>query len=206
MFSSIAQFIRSCQDDGDEYKYQDDEEDDEPMENYDDEFGDAGRRRSQRTAVKNANNKRSGGDWRIERRSTRLNANADFAEDGPSSAKRARTEERSVSEGPSETMASPVVVNGTSSKKNGLTSVRDNEVVVEQIPGKKKSKFWYYAVEPTAGPAPSSPAQSTGTENLDLNGLELNGKPEDDDGVNGHHNGFYKPNGDGSKVALQVQA
>ncbi|KAL5494905.1 hypothetical protein ACEPAI_367 [Sanghuangporus weigelae] len=194
------------EDEGDEYKYQDDEDEEEQMDFYDDDLGDVGRRRSQRVVTKNANNKRFGGDWKVERRSTRLNTTVDIAEDGPSSAKRARTEERSISEGPSDSMASPVVSNGSSSKKNGLTAVRDKEVVVEQIPGKKKSKFWYYAVEPASGPVPSSPAQSTGTENLDLNGLELNGKPEEDDGINGLQNGFHKTNGDGPKAAFEVEA
>lgn len=36
-------------------------------------------------------------------------------------------------------------------KTSGAAAVKPTEVVVEQVAGKKKSKFWYYAVEPTNG-------------------------------------------------------
>ena len=191
-------FLTFFKDDGDEYKYQDDEDDEDNLELGDDEIDaiTGGRRRSQRTATRNANGKRSleaFGDWRGERRSTRLNTNPDGLE---GSSKRARTEERSISSAASDTMVSPVP-SGTlgTSKKNGSSGIRDNEVVVEQVAGKKKSKYWYYAVEPASEPTPSSPAQSSTAENLDLNELKLNGKVEDDIRTNGHQNDDYEMNG-----------
>lgn len=114
----------------------------------------AGQRRSQRTSTRNSNGKRNpdvSTDWRVERRSSRLGANIDATEDGHWT-KRARTEERSVSSAPSDSLASPVVSVNESQppKKSGAAAVRPNEVAVEQIAGKKKSKFWFYAVEPSA--------------------------------------------------------
>ncbi|EJD03578.1 uncharacterized protein FOMMEDRAFT_105676 [Fomitiporia mediterranea MF3/22] len=196
------------EDDGDEYKYQDDDDDEEHMELDGEEYG-IGRRRSERTATKNANGKRGSDgfvDWRVERRSTRLGKNPDFTIDGGPSTKRARTEERSVSSAPSDTMVSPVMSgnNNGPSKKNGITNVKENEVAVEVVPGKKKSKFWYYAVEPAPGPTPSSPAQSSSTENLDLNGLELNGKAENGTAVNGYQNSVQETNGSGLDAVVEM--
>ena len=72
--------------------------------------------------------------------------------------KRARTEESTTSSGsvglPGPEVAPP---EGEQKVKNeGATAMKPSEVPMEQVNGKKKSKFWYYAVEPVAGPARSS--------------------------------------------------
>lgn len=52
--------------------------------------------------------------------------------------------------------------NGSGSNKkikiNGAAAVKPTETAVEAIAGKKKSKFWFYAVEPV--PGASAPAAS----------------------------------------------
>lgn len=73
--------------------------------------------------------------------------------------KRARTEERSVSSAPSDSLP----LGGTNPQINGLktrgaAAVKPNEVIVEQVAGKKRSRFWYYAVEPTSETSVASPA------------------------------------------------
>lgn len=165
--------------------YQEDPGEDEDADLDEDEFNDgfgnaAGRRRSQRTSTRNANGKRNSdalGEWRGERRSSRLGSNNDAISDGPST-KRARTEERSASSAPSDTLVSPVLSSNGTLPKKGAASVRPNEVVVEQLAGKKKSKFWFYAVEPTA----ESAALGGATIEAPLtNGV----KPE----LNGYQNG-----------------
>lgn len=127
-------------------------------------------RRSQRTSAINANGKRVSdayGEWRGERRSSRLGTNPDIVE-GPS-AKRARTEE-SVSSAPSDSMVivSPTstTTNGTASTtKNSAAAVKPTEIAMEQVAGKKKSKFWFYAVEPAPTPAGTVPTSSPHTSN-----------------------------------------
>lgn len=179
--------LRFFQEEGDEYTYQDDEDDDDRLEIDGDEFGDGiSRRRSQRTSTRNANGKRTSdalGEWRGERRSTRLGTNPDPVNEGPST-KRARTEERSISSAPSDTLVSPVLSSsGAPTAKNGAAAVRQNELVVEQVAGKKKSKFWYYAVEPVPGTAASSSVLSNDVGELELNGHGLNGDGHSDSAV-----------------------
>ena len=102
---------------------------------------------------KNANGKRGAdaiGEWRGERRSTRLGTNPDISDYGPP--KRQRTEERSSSSAPSDSLESPVLQTNGTTNSNGVKKIKDGEIAVEQVAGKKKSKFWFYAVEPsTAG-------------------------------------------------------
>lgn len=45
-------------------------------------------------------------------------------------------------------MASANDANGIKVKKNGAAAVKPTEVALEQVAGRKRSKFWYYAVEP----------------------------------------------------------
>jgi hypothetical protein len=68
--------------------------------------------------------------------------------DGPPP-KRARTEDSTTSslDAPAGTGG-----NGIKIKVNGAAAVKPTETVVEAVAGKKKSKFWVYAVEPVAGP------------------------------------------------------
>lgn len=115
----------------------------------------AGRRRSTRTAANgndkaNSNGKRTASpdwsQWRGERRSRRLGA-PDTLDFEPPPMKRARTaESEATSEGRS---ATPQAIGGNIKLKGtGAAALRPNEQVVDQIKGKKKSRFWVYAVEP----------------------------------------------------------
>ena len=124
---------------------------------------DAGRRRSTRTAVVSNGMKRSAAEsdpwtqWRGERRSARLGAPPEALDEPPS--KRARTEDTlSVKSGVSDVVIdSPVDLPAEKPlpvKHSGAAAVKPTEVAMEQIIGRKKSRFWYYAVEPV----PASPA------------------------------------------------
>jgi hypothetical protein len=109
----------------------------------------------------NANGKREAPDawsnWRGERRSTRLGAPPDIQLDEQPS-KRARTEESSISTSSADAAINSVYRIGNNSaklKSNGAAAVKSTETAVEQVAGKKKSKFWFYAVEPVPGAVPS---------------------------------------------------
>ncbi len=186
--------------------YQPPEEEDDEYEDqaeYDD-FGElitrrgaAATRRSTRT---NGNRGSDWGDWKGERRSMRLGAPADVQLDGPPP-KRARTNDSAVS-GSSVDVAP---ANGNSSnglkiKINGAAAVKSTETAVEAVAGKKKSKFWYYAVEPVSGPPPISAAdeapptsdsapQSEGSR-ADLDAMSDNPRGN---GGNGNRNGLRYP-------------
>lgn len=143
------------QDDGDEYKQEEEEED------LDTGYGRSrgsrrgaateGTRRSTRTtSTSKANGKRAAPDdwtqWRGERRSTRLGA-PDTTQDVTivPEPKRAKTDESSVS----------AYSDGNSSKSTGpskesASALKPTEFATEQVGGRKKSKFWYYAVEPAS--------------------------------------------------------
>ena len=133
---------------------------------------DTGRRRSTRTAAITNTAKRSASDtdqwtrWRGERRSARLGAPPEAQLDEPP-AKRARTEDTlSVKSGVSDmAIDSPVDLPEAPAEKplpvpvkhSGAAAVKPTEVAIEQIAGRKKSRFWYYAVEPVS-------ARPAGTE------------------------------------------
>ena len=135
----------------------------------------------------NANGKREGssdsGLWRGERRSTRLGG-PDVSLDVEPARKRARTEESIDSvqstEGPSSNYGK---TNGVRVKTSGAAALKPTEIAMEQIAGKKKSKFWVYAVEPIPGMNPSPP-------DPDAEGHLTNGNPTNDDAqpqvTNGH--------------------
>ncbi|KAI0095098.1 hypothetical protein BDY19DRAFT_916277 [Irpex rosettiformis] len=140
----------------DEYRDEGDDDYDEVMD--EDEAGPStrashnARRRSARATVLNNNGNRSGpvddwGDWRGERRSARLGAPAETQLDGPPP-KRARTAESNASslEGASAPQKSIKL------KSNGAAAIKPTETLVESVAGKKKSRFWVYAVEPVAVP------------------------------------------------------
>lgn len=117
--------------------------------------------------------------WRGERRSTRLGAPPEMQMEGPPP-KRARTEESTISDNIS--IASEGARNTSKDPKSGL--LKPSETAVEQVAGKKKSKFWFYAVEPTAGAealeAPPSSHASSATGD-GLMGDESNGDITMDD-------------------------
>jgi hypothetical protein len=46
-------------------------------------------------------------------------------------------------------------------KHSGAAAVKPTEVAIEQIAGRKKSRFWYYAVEPVSAPPAAGEAGNT---------------------------------------------
>ncbi|KAG2756416.1 hypothetical protein P692DRAFT_20852863 [Suillus brevipes Sb2] len=175
----------SGEDDADEYQFEEDNDyDDEPFA--EDNFGSSrshGRRQpgatAQRRSTRATKTKRlspdlSAFEWKGERRSARLGPSEETPVERPS--KRARTEESTMSS----TSASwpPVLpaenLNGVSKAKvNGAAAVKPTEIAVEQLGGKKKSKFWFYAVEPISAPSDVLPPGGSGLTSL--NGHEHNG-------------------------------
>ena len=132
---------------------------------------DAGRRRSTRSAAINTA-KRSAPEvdswsrWRGERRSARLGAPPEAQLDGAPS-KRARTEDTlSVKSGVSDKVIdSPVaspVERPLQMTHSGAIAIKPTEVAMEQIKGRKKSRFWYYAVEPIPAPPIAAPVHENG--------------------------------------------
>ncbi|TDL28009.1 hypothetical protein BD410DRAFT_713344 [Rickenella mellea] len=186
------------EDDGDEYTFQDEDEDDEHIDDgldYDSAGPSrraVGHRRSQRTAVLNANGKRMAADtsseWRGERRSSRLGYTQEPQIAGPS-VKRARTEESTISNEPSEAASQSSDQKSLQAKVTGAAAVKPNEIVLEQVAGKKKSKFWFYAVAPGSAPPGS---------NLTTNGVD---RPSNDaemrDGGSSDHAEHARSNGNG---------
>jgi hypothetical protein len=188
--------LACSQDDGDEYKYHPDDDFDDEYDG--DEFLDSAsnelnslrprrggslpetRRRSARTAALNANGKRASpvdpwADWRGERRSTRLGAPPEMQLDVVSGPKRSRTDESSGSTGSGEGPPANSGKAGIKLKANGAAAIKPTERVVEQIAGKKKSKFWVYAVEPIPE------TLSTGNDRTGAESSRLNGDTESGD-------------------------
>ncbi|KAF8140600.1 hypothetical protein EV363DRAFT_1393497 [Boletus edulis] len=159
----------SGEDDTDEYKLEDENEDEDAFDH--DDFLNLrpetrGRRRAaglppQRRSTRVTRGKRgspefSAHEWRGERRSSRLGASEDMQLDR--SPKRARTEESTTSSGSAWLPGTQVAPPESEEKVNnqGAAAMKRNEIPMEQVNGKKKSKFWYYAVEPIAGSPRSS--------------------------------------------------
>lgn len=90
------------------------------------------------------------GEWRGERRSARLGAPVDTQLDAPPP-KRSRTVESATSSAEG-IVSAPAPTKNIKLKVNGAAAVKPTETVVESVAGKKKSKFWVYAVEPIAAP------------------------------------------------------
>ncbi len=110
-----------------------------------------------RRSARNANGRREGssdsGLWHGERRSSRL-AGSDVMTYEEPARKRARTEDSQTS---AQSTEPPVVdktsvANGIRVKTSGAAALKPTEVAMEQIAGRKKSKFWVYAVEPASEP------------------------------------------------------
>lgn len=148
-----------------------------------------GTRRSTRTTVVNsAQHTREvepWGEWRGERRSTRLGAPPETQLDVGPPRKRARTEDSSTSgQSPSQYGDGDATgsvssgpggsgngksngngsVNGLKLKSTSAAALKPTEVTMDQVSGKKRSKFWVYAVEP--GPEPLPPQPRTGAHAL----------------------------------------
>ncbi|OSD03250.1 hypothetical protein PYCCODRAFT_1434665 [Trametes coccinea BRFM310] len=162
-------------DDADEYGYQEQEDDDydEQMDVDDEEINGTrrgaarGTRRSTRTSTANGGSETANddwGDWRGERRSLRLGAPADTQLDEPP-AKRAKTDDSAVSGNSGDVSGPSGKANGNLKiKVNGAAKIKPTEMAVEAVPGKKKSKFWYYAVEPIPGAPAAATAPVTSNE------------------------------------------
>lgn len=111
------------------------------------------RRRSTRSSTLNSGNGSRATDdwaeWRGERRSARLGAPMDQVLDGPPP-KRARTTDSAGSSGDAPPPVPAPSAKPIKVKTNGAAALKPTETVVEAVAGKKKSKFWVYAVEPIA--------------------------------------------------------
>jgi hypothetical protein len=145
------------------------------------------RRRSSRTAAKlNVNGKREGssdswGTWRGERRSSRLGAPPELQLDYEPPPKRARTEESTMSansvdvDSHTTNGASDGAGNGLKIKISGAAALKPTEIAMEQVAGKRKSKFWVYAVEPIPGATQPPPGATEGCTNNDATSSDTNG-------------------------------
>ncbi|KIP05348.1 hypothetical protein PHLGIDRAFT_30978 [Phlebiopsis gigantea 11061_1 CR5-6] len=190
----------TVEDEPDEYRPQEDEDEDDQFE--DDGFSTprddastsdrhrAGTRRSTRTTTMNGTNNKSSNEWpewRGERRSTRLGAPAETQLD-PLAPKRARTEDSVTSslDGSGSTTGGSIKV-----KFNGAAAIKPTETVVESVAGKKKSKFWVYAVEPVV------PAQQAAVE-MDFLMSDSTGMGND------HQNGIGSSSTDGAS-SMEMQ-
>ncbi|KZT75020.1 hypothetical protein DAEQUDRAFT_720229 [Daedalea quercina L-15889] len=187
------------EDDQDEYTYQEQEDEEyEDQAEFDDltgfrsgdsstshRYGSTGRRRSSRAAATNGHRNSNGNghanEWRGERRSTRLGAPSDTQFDEPPP-KRARTEDSVMSSNSADIPST--AQNGRSKNGSGVV-MKPTETAVEVVPGKKKSKFWYYAVEPIPGsqvPAALPPAADAllkdPEEDVPMNGLHIDDRSE----------------------------
>lgn len=195
MFSNFADQLFLEQDEGgDDYKFQEDEDRDEEYEQDSQNGGNGSKRgrnglsRGTRRSTRNANGKREGSSdsamWRGERRSSRL-AGPEIPVDDEPARKRARTEESQSSSQSNDLSAG--LMDGTNVKKTGAAALKPTEVVMDQVAGKKKSKFWVYAVEPASEPelnqAPS-PESTDGDVEMGDNHVSVleNGPPTS----NGH--------------------
>ncbi|KAH7930423.1 hypothetical protein BV22DRAFT_1191253 [Leucogyrophana mollusca] len=199
--------VDSDQDDADEYKFEEDNDYGDDEQFAEDDFlnfrdrpngrrapATAQRRSSRATKGKRPSPDLAAYEWRGERRSSRLGA----PEDDPPR-KRARTEESTTSStslGWASSSAAPVASsngNGTKPKVNGAAAVKPTEIAVEQVGGKKKSKFWFYAVEPIPGP----PGLGAGAAHGDMVPSVANGHPQ-----NGDAGGDAGPSGNGHMMAV----
>lgn len=151
-----------------------------------------GIRRSSRTTAKlNTNGKRESSSdswthWRGERRSSRLGG-PDVQYDLEPPPKRARTEDSTMSansaaDAPSASTNNGVH-NGLNIKQSGAAALKPTEIAMEQIAGKKRSKFWVYAVEPIPGTGPGPAPQHSMVKEEELTNGAISA------GANGHSNG-----------------
>lgn len=221
-FSKICSHpYKASQDDGDEYAFQEDEEYNDFIEEddylnfrsdvpHETNGRQRGSRRSTRSAVLNTNGKRDAPDtwshWRGERRSSRLGAPPDTQLDIPP-AKRARTEESTTSATSADAMSiasTSYRAENSKSKTSGAAAVKPTEVVLEQVAGRKKSKFWFYAVEPIPGTAPTASVDDPAALGAGPNGRPVNGSSRENrdhspSGSGRHENGMaYEGTLDGS--------
>ncbi|EIN13976.1 hypothetical protein PUNSTDRAFT_56275 [Punctularia strigosozonata HHB-11173 SS5] len=124
-----------------------------------------GRRRSTRTVTNGyRQDVDDWSDWRGERRSARLGAPPETRGEGPAP-KRARTHDSSASDGGSAVS----VAAETRNQRQGAAVLKPTETAVDQVGTKKKSKYWFYAVEPVPGATidQSEPGPPTSSNDAD---------------------------------------
>jgi hypothetical protein len=164
----------------------------------DDEFGNGSnglRRTSGRRSARNASGSTNGNDtwshWRGERRSSRLGAPPEVQlDDFPR--KRARTEESTGSISSADfghdrySSGTPAgeTSGARSTKIHGAASVKPTEIAMEQVGSKKKSKFWFYAVEPIPEHAGQAATSTTNGASSEMDDHPTNGhvRPPDKEG------------------------
>lgn len=118
----------------------------------------AERRRSTRTTASGSKAFTSQSEWRGERRSARLGVSTDDPLDYQPPAKRTRTVSSATPSLHEEVMELDVPPDPPKA-----TALRPNEVAVPEVAGKKKSKYWFYAVEPIPGTViPEKPRGGSG--------------------------------------------
>jgi hypothetical protein len=112
------------------------------------------RRSSRQTNGKSHQEDDDGSEWRGERRSRRLGATVDMDLVDEPPRKRSRTEESSDA-GTSSFAGESSGMNGNSNANgskalsaSGAAALKPTEKAVDSIKGKKKNKYWFYAVEP----------------------------------------------------------
>ena len=125
----------------------------------------------------NTNGKRdsSADSWQwSDRRSTRLAVQLSEPEPDDHPRKRSRTVESTEGGSPAPVEGSTNgVQNGIKVKATGAAALKPTEVAMEQVAGKKKSKYWVYAVEPVSGAAVNGHGANTQPSNHDR--IESNG-------------------------------
>lgn len=205
------------EDDADEYTYreedtQDDEFDDDDFLNFRTDVPDStrhryttsstARRRSSRTAAKlNVNGKREGssdswGQWRGERRSSRLGAPPEIQLDYEPPPKRARTEESIMSANTADVPShathgtSDGAANGLKIKISSAAALKPTEIAMEQVAGKKRSKFWVYAVEPIPGTAQPPVGVKEGSNDATSSDFNDNGESQYSPSLHRNGNGM----------------
>lgn len=162
----------------------------------DDEFGgqNSGRlpgRRSARNAASRSTAGDNWGEWRGERRSSRLGAPPEIQLDrmqlddiDQPPAKRARTEESTASASSDFGLSQTGSMRGDSSSttnKPSAAAIKPGEIKLEKVQGKKGSKFWFYAVETIPGHPTGQDTNGAAVSASEMNGHVGNGKA-----MNGH--------------------
>ena len=123
----------------------------------------AGNEVATRRSTRHTNGKRKSAElegrpeWRGERRSARLGSLPD-AQEEEYPVKRAKTEESSDADpasvhGDVSTSSHPEKGNHMRLKATGAAALKPTEMAVEAVEGKKKGKYWFYAIEPINGMA-----------------------------------------------------
>ncbi|TBU63773.1 hypothetical protein BD310DRAFT_955344 [Dichomitus squalens] len=191
----------TCQPQEEDDEYEDQAEFDE-LDESTSRRGTASTRRSTRTNGARAQDDWT--EWRGERRSSRLGAPTDMQLDEPPP-KRARTDDSAVS-GTSGDAPPPVngkAGNGLRIKINGAAAIKPTETAVEAVAGKKKSKFWYYAVEPVPGvpaPAVERPLTSDRTPQSAADNANADDAMSDEPSNNGARYPSMSPSASGSNA------